>query len=64
MELTNEQQQILNGEKGETFDPNIHNAVMHTEDDSVGENIITTVIVKGYKLGDKIIRPAMVAVAN
>lgn len=52
------------GEIGEDFDPNIHNAVMHTEDDSVGENTITTVIVKGYKLGDKIIRPAMVAVAN
>lgn len=52
------------GEVGEEFDPNIHNAVMHTEDDSVGENTITTVIVKGYKLGDKIIRPAMVAVAN
>ena len=52
------------GEVGEEFDPNFHNAVMHTEDDSVGENIITTVIVKGYKLGDKIIRPAMVAVAN
>ena len=52
------------GEVDEEFDPNIHNAVMHTEDDSVGENTITTVIVKGYKLGDKIIRPAMVAVAN
>lgn len=52
------------GEVGEEFDPNIHNAVMHTEDDSVGENTITTVIVKGYKLGDKIIRPAMVAVTN
>lgn len=52
------------GEVGEEFDPNIHNAVMHTEDDTVGENTITTVIVKGYKLGDKIIRPAMVAVAN
>ena len=52
------------GEVGEEFDPNIHNAVMHIEDDSVGENTITTVIVKGYKLGDKIIRPAMVAVAN
>ena len=52
------------GEVGEEFDPNVHNAVMHTEDDSVGENTITTVIVKGYKLGDKIIRPAMVAVTN
>lgn len=52
------------GEVGEEFDPNIHNAVMHTEDDSLGENVITTVLAKGYKLGDKIIRPAMVAVAN
>lgn len=52
------------GEAGEQFDPNIHNAVMHTEDNSVGENTITNVLVKGYKLGDKIIRPAMVAVAN
>lgn len=52
------------GEVGEVFDPNFHNAVMHTEDDSVGENTITNVLVKGYKLGDKIIRPAMVAVAN
>ena len=52
------------GEVGEEFDPNFHNAVMHTEDDSVGENTITTVIVKGYKLGDKVLRPAMVKVAN
>lgn len=52
------------GEAGEEFDPNIHNAVMHTEDESLGENVITTVLAKGYKLGDKIIRPAMVAVAN
>lgn len=52
------------GEVGEEFDPNFHNAVMHTEDDSVGENTITNVLVKGYKLGDKVIRPAMVAVAN
>ena len=52
------------GEVGEEFDPNFHNAVMHTEDDSVGENTITNVLVRGYKLGDKIIRPAMVAVAN
>lgn len=52
------------GEVGEEFDPNFHNAVMHTEDGSVGENTITNVLVKGYKLGDKIIRPAMVAVAN
>lgn len=52
------------GEAGEEFDPNIHNAVMHTDDESLGENVITTVLAKGYKLGDKVIRPAMVAVAN
>ena len=52
------------GEVGETFDPNIHNAVMHTEDDSVPENTITQVFQKGFKLGDKIVRFAMVQVAN
>ena len=52
------------GEPGETFDPNIHNAVMHTEDDSVNENTITQVFQKGFKLGDKIVRFAMVQVAN
>ena len=52
------------GEAGEEFDPNIHNAVMHTEDEALGENVISTVLAKGYKLGDKIIRPAMVVVAN
>ena len=52
------------GEPGETFDPNIHNAVMHTEDDSVAENTITQVFQKGFKLGDKIVRFAMVQVAN
>ena len=52
------------GEPGETFDPNLHNAVMHTEDDSVAENTITQVFQKGFKLGDKIVRFAMVQVAN
>lgn len=52
------------GEVGEEFDPNIHNAVMHSEDEGLGENVITTVLAKGYRLGDKVIRPAMVAVAN
>lgn len=52
------------GEVGEEFDPNIHNAVMHTDDESLCENVITTVLAKGYKMGDKIIRTAMVAVAN
>lgn len=46
------------------FDPNVHNAVMHTEDESLGENVISAVLQKGYKRGDKIIRYAMVQVAN
>ena len=52
------------GEAGETFDPQIHNAVMHVEDESQGEGIITEVFQKGYRKGDKIIRFAMVKVAN
>ena len=52
------------GSKGDTFDPNLHNAVMHTEDESLGENTISLVFQKGFKLGDKIVRFAMVQVAN
>lgn len=52
------------GEEGEEFDPNFHNAVMHSEDENLGENVITNVFAKGYKIGDKVIRPAMVVVAN
>ena len=52
------------GNVGEEFDPNIHNAIMHTEDESVAENTITMVFQKGIKMGDKIVRFAMVQVAN
>ena len=52
------------GEKGDAFDPNLHNAVMHTEEEGAPENTITLVFQKGFKLGDKIIRFAMVQVAN
>ena len=52
------------GEVGETFDPNIHNAVMHTESEEFAENTICQVFQKGFKLGDKIVRFAMVQVAN
>ena len=52
------------GEKGDAFDPNLHNAVMHTEEEGVEENTITLVFQKGFKLGDKIVRFAMVQVAN
>ena len=49
---------------GDSFDPNYHEAVMHTEDENLGENVIAQVLQKGYKIGDTVIRPAMVAVAN
>ncbi len=49
---------------GLEFDPNYHNAVMHTEDESLGENVVSAVLLKGYKKGDRIIRYAMVQVAN
>lgn len=52
------------GAAGEKFDPNIHNAVMHIEDEAFGEEEIIDVFQKGYKKGDKIIRHAMVKVAN
>ena len=52
------------GQPGEEFDPNIHNAVMHTEDENAAENTITQVFQKGFKMGEKIVRFAMVQVAN
>ena len=52
------------GNVGESFDPNFHNAVMHIEDEAYGENVICQVFQKGFKLGEKIIRFAMVQVAN
>ena len=52
------------GERGDSFDPNIHNAGMTVADDELGENQIASVFSKGYKLGDRIIREAVVTVAN
>ena len=49
---------------GEQFDPNLHEAVMHTEDPAYGENVITDCYRKGYTLNDKVIRFSMVIVAN
>lgn len=49
---------------GKTFDPNLHNAVFHIEDEAYGESEITEVLQKGYKYGDKVLRYAMVKVAN
>ena len=52
------------GNVGDAFDPNLHNAVMHTEDADTPENTITQVFQKGFKMGEKIVRFAMVQVAN
>ena len=52
------------GQKGDAFDPNLHNAVMHIDDESLEENTISQVFQKGFKIGDKIVRFAMVQVAN
>ena len=49
---------------GEEFDPNFHNAVMHVEDESLGENVIAETFQQGFQIGDKVIRHAMVKVAN
>ena len=52
------------GQVGEPFDPALHNAVAHIESDELGENVISAVFQKGYMLGDKVVRHAMVQVAN
>jgi molecular chaperone GrpE len=50
--------------EGQPFDPNQHNAVMHVEDENLGQNVVAEVFQKGFQIGDKIIRHAMVKVAN
>ena len=52
------------GNVGDEFDPNLHNAVMHVENEELGENVIAQVFQKGFKIGDKVVRFAMVQVAN
>lgn len=49
---------------GDEFNPELHEAVMHIEDETLGENVIAEVLQKGYKIGDTVIRAAMVKVAN
>lgn len=55
---------VIEASAGTTFDPNFHNAVMHVEDESLGENVIAEVFQQGFQIGDKVIRHAMVKVAN
>ncbi len=50
--------------EGKTFDPNLHNAVMHIDDEQYGESEVVEVLQKGYIRGDKVLRYAMVKVAN
>ena len=52
------------GNVGDAFDPNLHNAVMHIESEELAENTISQVFQKGFKIGDKVVRFAMVQVAN
>ena len=49
---------------GQEFDPNFHNAVMHVEDETLGENIVAEEFQKGYKYKDAVLRHSMVRVAN
>ena len=51
-------------EAGDPFNPEMHNAVMHIEDENAGQSVIVEVFQRGYKLGDRIVRHAMVKVAN
>ena len=52
------------GNVGDEFDPNLHNAVMHIDSEELGDNTIAQVFQKGFKIGDKVVRYAMVQVAN
>ena len=52
------------GQVGDLFDPNLHNAILHVDDDTIPENTITQVFQQGFKMGEKIVRFAMVQVAN
>ena len=52
------------GEIGDDFDPNLHHAISHSESDDEKQNFVSLVFQKGYKIGDKIIRPSMVQVTN
>lgn len=54
----------INAEKGESFNADLHHAVMHVEDPEQGENVIVQVLQKGYRMGDRVIRYAMVQTAN
>lgn len=62
--LTSLNVSLIEDQPGTVFDPNLHNAVMHIEDESLGENIIAETFQRGFMIGDKVIRHSMVKVAN
>jgi molecular chaperone GrpE len=64
MEILKKLEVTIYGEPGDTFDPALHNAVMHLEDDNYKEGEIVQVFQKGFSLGGKVIRFAMVQTAN
>lgn len=64
VEILKKMEVTVYGEPGDIFDPNLHNAVMHIDDDNYKEGEIVQVFQKGFSLGDKIIRHAMVQTAN
>jgi molecular chaperone GrpE len=55
---------MVSAEQGDDFEPNVHFAVAHIEDESLDDNVVAEELQKGYKYKDKIIRPSMVKVAN
>ena len=64
VEILKKMEVTVYGEPGDIFDPNLHNAVMHIDDDNYKEGEIVQVFQKGFSLGDKVIRHAMVQTAN
>ena len=63
-ELLDKYSVVTTAAVGEAFDANFHNAVMHIEDETMGENVVAEIFQQGYKMGDRVLRHAMVKVAN
>ena len=63
-ELLDKYSVVPTAEVGQEFDANFHNAVMHIEDEELGENLVAEIFQQGYKMGDRVLRHAVVKVAN
>ena len=64
MDLLDKYSVVPTAEVGQEFDANFHNAVMHIEDEELGENLVAEIFQQGYKMGDRVLRHAVVKVAN